>query len=232
MVTIHRRTDKLPAGALLAAVGGFLDAYTLTRHGVFANLQSGNVVLFCVQVTSRHWHAAALRLVPVGAFIIGVLAVELLGTPRAVTIVRRPIRLVLTIEIALLTMLATLPGNLPAPVTTVTVSFVAALQFSTFTTLHGEPYATLMTTGNLRQFVVAVHQCLTRRDRRSARRAQLYGVVVGAFSGGALVGVICTRRFGEPAIAVAAGLLVGVLALLIRESRQLERAGGKAPANT
>ncbi|GAA2804935.1 YoaK family protein [Kitasatospora sp. CM 4170] len=232
MVTIHRRTDKLPTGALLASVGGFLDAYTLTRHGVFANLQSGNVVLFCVQVTSRHWHAAALRLVPVAAFIIGALAVELLGTPRAVTIVRRPIRLVLTIEIALLTALAALPGDVPAPVTTVTVSFVAALQFSTFTTLDGAPYATLMTTGNLRQCVVAVHQCLTRRDRASARRAQLYGVIVAAFSSGALVGVICTRRFGEPAIAVAAGLLLGVLALLIRESRQWERASGEASANT
>jgi uncharacterized membrane protein YoaK (UPF0700 family) len=155
---MHRRTDKLPAGALLASVGGFLDAYTLIRYGVFANLQSGNVVPFCVQVTSWHLHLAALRLVPVGAFIIGALAVELLGTPRAVAIVRRPIRLVLTIQIALLTVLATLPGNVSEPVTTVTVAFVAALQFSTFTTLHGAPYATLMTTGNLRQCVAAVHQ--------------------------------------------------------------------------
>jgi uncharacterized membrane protein YoaK (UPF0700 family) len=232
MATIHRRTDKLPVGALLASVGGFLDAYTLTRHGVFANLQSGNVVLFCVQITSWHWRTAALRLVPVGAFIVGTLAVELLGTPRVVTLVHRPIRLVLTIQIVLLTVLAVLPGKAPAPVTTVTVAFVAALQFSTFTTLHGAPYATLMTTGNLRQCVVAVHRWLTRRDPGSALRAKLYGVVVSAFSGGALTGVICTRLFGAPAIAVAAGLLVVALALLIRESRQVERAAGEEAAST
>ena len=35
---------------LLTAVGGFLDAFTFVQHGVFANAQTGNVVLFTVDL--------------------------------------------------------------------------------------------------------------------------------------------------------------------------------------
>ncbi|WP_051944000.1 YoaK family protein [Streptacidiphilus rugosus] len=230
MVTIHRRTDKLPVGALLASVGGFLDAFTLVLFQVFANLQSGNVILFWLQLTSWHWRAAALRLVPIGAFALGVLVVELLGTPRLLRVVRRPLRVVVTIEIVLLAAVAALPAHTPVGVTTVTVAFVAALQFSTFTTLHGAPYATVMTTGNLRQWITATRRWLVDRDPTARQRSQHYGVVVGSFTLGAMIGVICTRGLGQHAIAVAAGLLVVVLALLIRETRQLEGRGAGAAA--
>ncbi|WP_042423782.1 YoaK family protein [Streptacidiphilus anmyonensis] len=231
MVTIHRRTDNLPVGALLACVGGFLDAFTLVLYQVFANLQSGNVVLFWTQITSWHWQAAALRLVPIVAFVAGVLVVDLLGTPRLMAVVRRPLRLVVTIEIVLLAAVASLPGHPPAGVTTVTVAFVAALQFSTFTTLHDAPYATVMTSGNLRQCIVATRRWLVDRDAAARSRAQQYGVIVGSFTIGALIGVLCTRWLGQPAIAVAAAILAVVLALLIRETRRLERrTAATAPA--
>ncbi|MFF0037659.1 YoaK family protein [Streptomyces mirabilis] len=223
MATIHRRTDTLPVGIVLASVGGFLDAYTFVRYGVFANLQSGNLVLFCVQATDRHWHAAVLSVIPIGAFIVGVLAVEILGVPHVGRLVRRPLRLVLTIQIVLLTAIASLPDGTPGPVTTVTVSLVAALQFATFTTLRNAPYATLMASGNLRTSIVAAHEWVVSKKPEDARRAGRYAVVVGAFGVGAVIGAICTRSVGTPAVAVAAGLLAAVLAMLISETRQLER---------
>lgn len=223
MPKIRRRTDTLPVAVVLASVGGFLDAYTYVRHGVFANLQSGNVVLFCVQATAGQWHTAVLSLIPVGAFSVGVLAVETLGVPAVAKVVRRPVRLVMATQISLLAAIACLPGGTPAPVTTVTVSFVAALQFSTFTTLHDVPYATLMASGNLRTSIVAAQQWLVSRQRQDARRAGRYAVIVAVFAVGAAVGAVCTRSFGTPAIAVAAGLLAVVLALLITETRRLEQ---------
>jgi len=39
-------SNSIYLGALLAVVGGFLDVYTfISRDGVFANAQTGNVVL-------------------------------------------------------------------------------------------------------------------------------------------------------------------------------------------
>lgn len=223
MATIHRRPDTLPVAIVLTSVGGFQDAYTFVRHGVFANLQSGNMVLFVVQATARHWHAALLALIPIGAFFAGVLVVEILGLPEVGNVVRRPVRLMLTIQIALLTAIACLPGDTPAPVTTVTVSFVAALQFSTFTTLRDVPYATLMASGNLRTSIVAGHRWLVNRQPEDARRAGRYAAIVAMFAVSAAVGAILTRALGAPAIAVAAGLLAVVLTLLIVETRRLER---------
>jgi uncharacterized protein DUF1275 len=50
MPTIRTRPDTLPTGLLLAGAGGFLDAYTFVgRGGVFANAQTGNIVLLGVE---------------------------------------------------------------------------------------------------------------------------------------------------------------------------------------
>ncbi|MGW4567266.1 YoaK family protein [Streptomyces sp. NPDC004561] len=222
MATIHRRPDTLAVGVLLAAVGGFLDAYTYVRHAVFANLQSGNVLLFCVEATARHWHRAILLLIPIAAFGIGVLLVEALGVPRTKRLVRRPVRLILTIQIALLAAIASLPADAPEQATTVTVSFVAALQFSTFTTLRDTPYTTLAESGNLQKGIVAAHQWLTAREPAAAHRAGRYALIIGAFAAGAATGAILTRLIGTPAVAAAALLLATVLALLIRETQQLK----------
>ena len=52
-------------GVLLAAVGGFLDAYTyVTRGGVFAGAQTGNVVLLGVDVAGGRWVEALVFLPP------------------------------------------------------------------------------------------------------------------------------------------------------------------------
>ncbi|WP_317447141.1 YoaK family protein [Streptomyces collinus] len=223
MATIHRRPDTLAVGTLLATVGGYLDAYTFVRHRVFANLQSGNVLLFCVEATARHWHRAVLLLIPVAAFGVGVLLVEVLGLPRVLRLVRRPLRLVLTLQILLLAGIAAVPDDAPAQVTTVTVSFVAALQFSTFTSLRDAPYTTLAESGNLQKGIVAAHRWLSDREPAAARRAGQYALVIGAFVVGAVLGAVITRLVGAPAVGVASGLLAAVLALLIRQTRQLRR---------
>jgi hypothetical protein len=58
MTGIRTRNETLLVGVLLTAVGGFLDAYTFVSHAVFANAQTGNVVLFGIETASRHWHEA------------------------------------------------------------------------------------------------------------------------------------------------------------------------------
>ncbi|MFI9809078.1 YoaK family protein [Streptomyces sp. NPDC052301] len=225
MAPIHRRPDTLAVGALLAVVGGFLDAYTYVRHSVFANLQSGNVLLFCVEATARHWRRAVLLLVPIAAFSAGVLLVEVLGLARVERLVRRPLRLVLTLQIAALSVIAALPADVPEPVTTITVSFVAALQFSTFTTLRDAPYTTLAESGNLQKALAAAHRWMASREAAAARRAGRYALIVAAFVAGAAIGAITTRLAGAPAVGAAAGLLAAVLLLEIRETRRLRRRG-------
>ena len=70
-------SESLLLGALLAVAGGFFDAYTyLCRGGVFANAQTGNIVLFGLELAQREWIRALGYLVPIVAFAVGVVVAE------------------------------------------------------------------------------------------------------------------------------------------------------------
>jgi hypothetical protein len=70
MPAIRTRPEDLPTGVLLAGVGGFLDAYTFVgRGGVFANAQTGNIVLLGVAAGERHWPAARFAVTGMGGMV-------------------------------------------------------------------------------------------------------------------------------------------------------------------
>ncbi len=212
---------------MLAAVGGFLDAFTFVRFSVFANAQTGNVVLFAINAAGGHWHAALLRVAPIGAFAVGVLLVESFARPTARRVLRRPLLIALGLEIAGFLILAALPVATPELAITVTVSFLASIQFSTFRMLAGQAYATVLTSGNLRSALVYLHQWVVARDAESRAHAGRFGEVVAAFAVGAVGGALLTKRIGNVAVAVPAVLLLGVLWLILSETRRLRRSASR-----
>ena len=75
--TMRQPSDTFAVAALLALAGGFLDAYTyLCRGGVFANAQTGNMVLLALRAAEGRWQEAAAYLAPILAFALGVLVTE------------------------------------------------------------------------------------------------------------------------------------------------------------
>ena len=67
-------SESLLLGALLAMAGGFFDAYTyLCRGKVFANAQTGNIVLFGANIAEGNWLRAARYLLPILAIALGTL---------------------------------------------------------------------------------------------------------------------------------------------------------------
>ena len=64
-------------GVMLAIVGGYLDAYTyISRDHVFANAQTGNMVLLAINIKEGSWLKVFLYLMPILSFMLGVLIVE------------------------------------------------------------------------------------------------------------------------------------------------------------
>ncbi len=235
MMAIRTRSDNLPIGMLLAAVGGFLDAYTFVRYGVFANAQTGNVVLLAIDAGNGRWNHIAAHVPPVVAFVVGAVSAETLAGPGARRLLRRPTRVVLGGEIAVLLVVALLPTSTPAVVITMAVSFVTALQISTFKLLGDTAYNTTMVTGNLRTISAGLYQRVAGRDAAAGRRALALAGVVAGFIAGALVGTVLTRTTGKWAICLAAGMLAVVLITMVRETRALERVvppAARAPAES
>lgn len=77
-VPSHKITsESLRLGIILAIVGGFLDAYTfICRGGVFANAETGNIVLVALGITNGNYKNTLMAAIPILAFVIGVLVTE------------------------------------------------------------------------------------------------------------------------------------------------------------
>lgn len=224
MADIRTRPEGLATGVLLAGVGGFLDAYTFIGYnGVFANSQTGNVVLLGVDAQAGHWQEALLHIPPVVAFVLGVALAQMLAQPAVRRIVRRPTRWVLIAEIVVLAVVGAAPGSVPVRVVPGVIAFAAAAQVTTFRSLNGVEYSSTLTTANLRALTVNLFEWRTGHDPAARRHAALLGCIVAAFAVGAGVGGLCTRLVHHRAAWIAAAVLVIVLAAIVVETWRLDR---------
>ena len=66
-------SESLSIGILLAISGGLMDVYSyLYRGQVFANAQTGNILLLSVYLSRGEWDEAAHYALPIVAFLCGV----------------------------------------------------------------------------------------------------------------------------------------------------------------
>jgi uncharacterized membrane protein YoaK (UPF0700 family) len=206
--------------ALLAVVGGFLDAYTyVSRDGVFANSQTGNLVLFGVEAARGQWTSALRHVPPIVAFIVGVAAAETLKRPSVARVLRRPARVAMLLEVAVLVVVGALPRSTPSGIVTIAIAFVASVQVSTFRTLVKWPYNNTMATGNLRTAVQSLYGALADRDPDAAAQVRAFAAVIVAFVAGALAGAYLTFLFDVHAVWIAALLLASSIGLFIVDER-------------
>lgn len=212
--------QRLSAGLILAVVGGFLDTYTyFTRGGVFANAQTGNMVLLSIAAAQGDFGRAGQYLIPILAFVLGVMATEGLRA-RAEKKGRAAghwQRTLLLIEAAILAVVGFLPPAVPDFLVNVTVSFLCSMQVNGFRLLEGMPYATTMCTGNLRSCAHHLGQRVFAGEKEAGRRAARYLWVMLAFCAGAALGVPAAARAGGRAVWLCVPPLLLVRARLGRK---------------
>ena len=226
MTSVRLHSEHVNQALLLAAVGGFLDAYTFVGHGgVFANAQTGNIVIFAADATTHRWHSAVLHLPAIAAFLLGVAVTELLALPRVRALVKRPTRVVLISEIFVLAIVGALPNGASSVLVTAAVAFVAFLQVSTFRKVGNTPYGSTLTTNNLRNFVSGVFAWLVGHKSAARRDTLRLGGVITAFVAGAALGALTTRHMGAEASWLPAGAVITVLALIWSDSNRGVRPG-------
>ena len=226
------KQDKIPSlssnsvylGVLLAVVGGFLDAYTfISRDGVFANAQTGNMVLFAVKAANREWANAFLFIPPILAFILGVLVSEIVKIPQLREVLYSSRRSILLLECIVLIVVGLVPDSMPNIVVTVCIAFVSSLQISTFNKLDKWAYNSTMTTGNLRTATQAAYLAVKENNHEAKRQFKEFFVIILSFLFGALSGTFSTTYIGNTSIWIAAGILVIALFLYHRDRGYLRK---------
>ena len=208
-------SESIQLGIPLAVVGGFLEAYTFVcRGGVFANCQTGNMVLFALNAAAGNFRKALLLIAPVAAFMVGILLTEKVKSLFGAHPKMHWRQITILFEMACLVVAALLPtGKLDVIVTTL-IAFVCAIQVESFRKLQGSPYATTMCTGNLRSATDSLFLFLQNKDRPAGRRSGRYFLIVLFFMLGAVVGAALTDWFAEKAVLFCCVLLLIVFLLM------------------
>ncbi|WP_246145538.1 YoaK family protein [Bacillus rubiinfantis] len=207
--------ESVGLGVLLALVGGFLDAYTyVSRDGVFATSQTGNLVLLGVAAAQGNWQQGLRHIPPILAFVIGVIVAEGLKHPLITRTFPIPARTVLLLESIVLTFVGTWPIQVPNTIVTITIAFVASVQISSFRTLVKWPYNSAMVTGNLRSAAEAAYTALILQERQGILKFFDFSAIIISFLGGAFLGTLATIHYGTKAIWLASAILLGAMLVL------------------
>ncbi len=212
-------SESFLLGAMLAVVGGFLDAYTyLLRGGVFANAQTGNMVLLGISAVEGNFLKALYYLIPIGAFALGVVAAEAVRH-RFRTHPRIHWRqIVVAAEFVLLLVAAFVPqGDFDVAVN-VAVSFMCAMQVESFRKVNGNAFASTMCTGNLRSATERLWRYHLTKDRSERNRGIQYLLIILFFVIGAAVGALFSKIWGVRAVLFCCILLsAGFGVMFIKE---------------
>ena len=198
-------SESIEMGVIMALAGGFMDAYSyIGRGGVFANAQTGNMLLAAVNLSSGDPSSSLRHLFPVIAFALGIMMADLVHE-RFVSVLHWRQETVL-VEAAILFVVSCLPEsqNLLANCLT---SLACGMQVESFRKIHGHGIATTMCIGNLRSALQNVDDFIITHNRGFLLNGLLYFGVIATFMTGAVLGNACIGWFSLRAIAVASILL-------------------------
>lgn len=196
----RQRQLGLAAGWQLAMSAGLMDAYSyLCRGKVFANAQTGNILLLAVNLARGHVETAVQYLIPVMSFALGVAAASLIrhllqGRSRKIRN-----RSVLLLVGTGLFFSALFPARMNWAANSI-ISFVCAVQLESFPQMCGIPVATTMCIGNLRSTVHNFLEFCYEGKKEALYNTGIYLSVIVLFALGAILGDFLIAKVGEKAI--------------------------------
>lgn len=203
--------------AILSLSGGFQDAYTYQLRGrVFANAQTGNVVLMSQHFLMKEWRAGFHYLLPVIAFAFGIFIAESIGH-RYKNIRKIHWRqIILAVEIFVLTIVGFLPARYNT-LANILVSFSCAMQVQTFRKVNGYGYASTMCIGNLRSGTESLSVFIRERKKEALMKALHYYGIILIFALGAGIGGILSGILGFKSIFISSLLLLLAVLMMHKE---------------
>ncbi|CAM4244838.1 YoaK family protein [Weissella hellenica] len=213
--------ESMRTGMLLAATAGFIDAYTFQIHDMrFASFQSGNLLQIGLNVADGKWLHALIYFWPVFAFLIGTSFNQFLKQfakkhQQSHTMLALLVEFIGLFGVALLEY-HTISSDIILPL----LAFFMAIQADTFNLIHGMPYMTILSTGNLRTLSSGLTNGLLWHDKQALHRAGRVAPVILAFFVSAILAFFAIQLLHQGALFIAPILILGILILVKREEKR------------
>lgn len=200
-------SDSFLMSAFIILSGGLQDAYTYCcRDKVFANAQTGNIVLMSTHLFAGDWADVFRYFVPLISFMAGIFVAECVHRRYKCMEKVHWRQLIILAEIVLLFFV----GFLPQEVNTFAnalVSFVCAMQVQTFRKVRGHAYASTMCIGNMRSGMDSLCSWVLNRNPAALKKSLYYWGIILLFALGAGLGSLALDLCGAKAIWLSCLLL-------------------------
>lgn len=204
--------------AFITFSGGLQDAYSfLVRGEVFANAQTGNIVLFSVNMVNGNLLMALRYLFPVLAFALGIFLTDLFKAKFKNSAKIHWRQVILIFEIALLFIVAFFPNKYDT-LANIIISFSCAMQVQAFRKIHGYSFASTMCIGNTRAGMEALCSYVRTRDKKYKEKAIHYFGVILLFALGAAFGGVFSKIFKNYTIMFSSGFLFISFLLMFKKN--------------
>ncbi len=210
-------SESFRLSAILTFSGGLQDAYTYNARGqVFANAQTGNVVLMSQNLMMGNWGTGLRYMFPLLSFAAGIFIAEQVENKykKARRVHWRQI--ILAVEILMLVFVGFLPEK-HSMLANMMVSFSCAMQVQTFKKVRGYAYASTMCIGNMRSGTESLSFYLRTGEKGALDKALHYFGIIFVFALGAGVGGVLSNILGLKTIWVSPVLLLFVTIMMLRE---------------
>ncbi len=199
-------SESIELGVILAMSGGMMDAYSYIARGeVFANAQTGNMLLFGVRLSEGNFHMALQYLCPILAFTLGIMVSDIVRSTVAKKLHWRQVAVL--IEAVMLLCVAVIPGTMNLLANSLT-SFACGIQVEAFRKIHGRGIATTMCIGNLRSATQNICNYFIEGNKENLLNGILYLGIITSFILGAVIGNFCIKILELHAIIISAILLI------------------------
>ena len=211
--------ESMLFAVILSLVGGFQDAYSYVgRQHVFANAQTGNLILFGLNAISGNVKGMLRYLLPLSFFSVGILiACILREKSKSHYQSLHWHQKVLILEILLLLTNAFIPLGKYDILANSLISLSCAIQVEAFQHFLNINAATTMCKGNIKNGMENLFHFFVNKNTEHLKKAFIYIGIILFFGIGSVIGIICTAIFREKAILVCIALLV-LLIFLIQSS--------------
>lgn len=214
-------SESLFTATLLSMSGGLQDIYTyISRGHVFANAQTGNIVLLSQNIFDCNWNNAIHYFVPILFFSLGV---------AAATRIRQSFQnlqrlhwrqIVLIIEMLLLFIVGFIPEKLNL-IANALVSFSCAMQVQSFRKVDSYAFASTMCIGNIRSGMEALCSYQQSHNKQTLYKSFHYFGIIFLFALGAGLGSAFILPLGMHTIWISCLLLfISFSVMFIQEESQ------------
>lgn len=210
-------SESIKVGIFLALSGGFMDAYSYINRGkVFANAETGNIILMALKVCEGKFFEAVNYLIPIISFAVGVAICEIIKYRKERINMIHWRQILVLFEIFAFIAVGFLPQEMNRVANSI-ISMISGIQFATFPKIRGTAMATTMCTGNLKTGTQNMYRGIKTGDKSAIEKGLYYYVCILVFILGTMVGYFAVKLMAEKAIFLAALAMINIFIIMFKE---------------